>query len=198
MGLPRTYKVCLPVLIVKHSFRRDRSGSAAQLAGYWEVFSPGPLTRGAARLAEPEGALSPLILTLRPGSAAPQATGTALPCASGAVLDPGRCQCPAAKDLKLALRVAASASESRPCEPAQVPRCRRPRTSSRVEAQDSESTRSAQDSTRSGDSSLAAPQAAHGCNASHFTGHAWRLGGPGRALAAAEDDVQQRGVCDSL
>ncbi len=30
VGLPRTYKVCLL--------------SAAQLAGYWEVFSPGPLT----------------------------------------------------------------------------------------------------------------------------------------------------------
>ena len=43
MGLPRTYKVCL--LIVKHSFAETGPGSAAQLAGYWEVFSPGPLTK---------------------------------------------------------------------------------------------------------------------------------------------------------
>jgi hypothetical protein len=44
VGLPRTYLVCL--LIVKTLIRRDRSGGlgALQLAGYWEVFSPGPLT----------------------------------------------------------------------------------------------------------------------------------------------------------
>ena len=35
--------VCL--LIVNHSFAETGPGSAAQLAGYWEVFSPGPLTK---------------------------------------------------------------------------------------------------------------------------------------------------------
>jgi hypothetical protein len=34
------------LLIVKHSFAETGPGSAAQLAGYWEVFSPGPLTGG--------------------------------------------------------------------------------------------------------------------------------------------------------
>ena len=43
MGLPRAYLVCL--LFVRHSFAETGpGGSAAQLAGDWEVFSPGPLT----------------------------------------------------------------------------------------------------------------------------------------------------------
>jgi hypothetical protein len=98
-----------------------RSERAARNVKPWAAAGPGLRVyyhRGAARLAEPEGPPSPLILSLRPGSAAPQATGTALPCASGAQAALDRCQCPVAKDLKLALRVAAS--ESRP---AQVPRC---------------------------------------------------------------------------
>ena len=43
MGLPRTY-VRFVCLSLNTHFAETGPGSAAQLAGYWEVFSPGPLT----------------------------------------------------------------------------------------------------------------------------------------------------------
>jgi hypothetical protein len=43
-GHPRSYLKLVCLLIVNHSFAEAGPGSAVQLAGYWEVFSPGPLT----------------------------------------------------------------------------------------------------------------------------------------------------------
>ena len=45
MGLPRTY-VRFVCLSLNTHFAETGPGGALQLAGYWEVFSPGPLTLG--------------------------------------------------------------------------------------------------------------------------------------------------------